>query len=183
MRALAILIVSATPCLAASGPFFSLGNTDFIVSLAFILFLGILAYRKVPGLLGGLLDRRAAGIQTELDEAKALREEAQTVLAGFERRQREIEEHARHIVRNAKDEARMAAIQAKEDLKVSMARRVAAAEERIASARARVERDVRDEAVRVAVAAARDVILGQMTPQARDRLVDEAIVTVGTGMR
>ncbi len=182
MRFLALLLLSTTPCLAASGPFVSLGNTDFIVLLAFIVFLGILIYFKVPGLLGGLLDKRAAGIRAELDEAKALREEAQTVLAGFERRQREVHEQAERIIEHAKEEARIVAAQAKEDLKASVARRIAAAEEQIASARAKVEKEVREEAIRVAVAAARDVIVDQMTPEASGRLVDEAIVAVEAKM-
>ena len=182
MRSFAILLISATPCIAASGPFFSLGNTDFIVLLAFIAFLGILAYFKVPGLLGGLLDKRAAGIRAEIDEAKALREEAQTVLAGFERKMREVQQHSERIIKHAKEDAQLAAVQAKESLEGAMARRIAAAEEQIASAQARVAREVRDEAIRVAVAAARVVIAGQMTPEASGRLVDEAIDTVRTTM-
>ncbi len=180
MRILAILLVSATPGFAASGPFFSLANTNFIVLLAFLLFVGVLVYLKVPRLLAGLLDKRAEGIRAELEEAKALREEAQTVLAGFERKQLEVQEHSERIVERAKEEARTAAAKAKEDLKVSVARRIAAAEEQISSVRAKVEKEVRDEAIRVAVAAARKVIASNLTPEARGRLIDEAIVTVET---
>ena len=68
--------LAASPALAATGPFFSLRNTDFIVLLAFLLFLGILVYFKVPSLLVGMLDKRSEGIKTELEEARALREEA-----------------------------------------------------------------------------------------------------------
>jgi len=52
----------ASPALAASGPFFSLRNTDFVVLLGFLLFLGVLVYFKVPQMLTGQLDKRAAGI-------------------------------------------------------------------------------------------------------------------------
>lgn len=173
-----LLALTATPAYAASGPFFSLANTNFVVLIAFLLFIGILVYLKVPGLLGGLLDKRADAIRAELDEAKALREEAQTVLAGYERKQREVEEHSARIVEHAKEEARLAAEQAKEDLKASMARRIAAAEDQIASAQAKVVKDVRDQAVTVAVAAAREVIAKQLTAAAGNKLIDEAIGTV-----
>ncbi|MEM7521507.1 MAG: ATP F0F1 synthase subunit B, partial [Pseudomonadota bacterium] len=66
MRTTLIALLSlgvATPALAADGPFFSLGNTDFVVLLGLIVFLAILAYFKVPGLIGGMLDKRAADIQ------------------------------------------------------------------------------------------------------------------------
>ena len=85
-----IAIMAASPALAASknpfsADFYKLSNTDFIVAVAFFLFIGVLFYFKVPTLLGGLLDKRAEGIKSELDEARALREEAQSVLASYER--------------------------------------------------------------------------------------------------
>ena len=82
--------LSAGPALAASGPFISLKNTDFVVLLAFILFVGFLVYMKVPNFLGRKLDERAAGIKADLDEARALREEAQTLLASYERKQKDV---------------------------------------------------------------------------------------------
>lgn len=174
----AVFALTASPAFAAKGPFISLANTDFIVLLAFLLFVGILVYLRVPVILSGLLDKRADGIRAELNEAKALREEAQTVLASYERKQREVAEQSKRIVEHAREEARLAAEQAKEDLKASMARRIAAAEDQIASAQAKVVREVRDQAIQVAVAAARDVIARQMTAADGDKLVDEAIVTV-----
>ncbi|MCP3971667.1 MAG: F0F1 ATP synthase subunit B [Rhodobacteraceae bacterium] len=177
-KLIALLALTATPAFAASGPFFSLANTNFIVLLAFLLFVGILVYLKVPGLLGGLLDKRANAIRAELNEAKALREDAQSVLASYERKQREVAEHSARIVEHAKEEARVAAEQAKEDLKASIARRIASAEDQIASAQAKVVREVRDEAVTVAIAAAREVVARQMTAAAGNKLIDEAISTV-----
>ncbi len=173
-----LLSLAATPAFAAKGPFFSLSNTDFVVSIGFLIFIGILVYLKVPGLLGGMLDKRAEGIRAELDEAKALREEAQTVLASYERKSREVQEQSERIVEHAKEEARIAAEQAKEDLAASMARRIAAAEDQIASAQAKVVKEVRDEAVTVAVNAAREVIAKQMTAAQGNKLVDDAIATV-----
>ena len=99
----------ASPAFAADGPFFSLRNTDFVVLIAFLLFVGILVYLKVPGLLMGMLDKRAEGIKTELDEARALREEAQTLLASYERKQKEVQAQADRIVAAAKEEAVAAA--------------------------------------------------------------------------
>ncbi|MEC7256422.1 MAG: ATP F0F1 synthase subunit B, partial [Pseudomonadota bacterium] len=81
LLAIALASLTASPALAASGPFFSLDNTNFIVLLAFILFIAILFYFKVPGKIAEMLDKRAAGIKSDLDEARALREEAQTLLA------------------------------------------------------------------------------------------------------
>lgn len=181
MRNLLALILAtgiASPALAASGPFFSLGNTDFVVLLAFIVFIGILVYFKVPGMIGGQLDARAEGIQKELDEARELREDAQTLLASYERKQKEVKEQAERIVAHAREDAAAAAAQAKEDLKVSIARRLAAAEDQIASAEASAVKEVRDTAVVVAVQAANEVIAKQMTADKASGLIDSAIAEV-----
>jgi len=181
IKALALLLtVSAQPALAASGPFFSLGNTDFVVLLGFLLFIGVLLYFKIPTLLGGLLDKRAQGIRDELDEAKALREEAQTLLASYERKQKEVQEQADRIVEAAKKDAILAADQAKEDLKASIARRLAAAQDQLASAEAGAVKEVRDTAVTVAIAAANDVIAKQMTAKNGAALIDDAISEVSS---
>ena len=120
MKRLSVLFaLMASPALAASGPFFSLRNTDFIVTLAFLVFIGILIYYKVPGIVGGLLDKRAEGIRADLEEARRLREEAQEIYASYERRQREVKGQADEIVANAKREAIAQADKAKADLATS----------------------------------------------------------------
>ncbi|AXI53420.1 ATP F0F1 synthase subunit B [Sulfitobacter sp. JL08] len=177
---LAILMTfaAASPVMAASGPFFSLKNTNFIVLIAFILFFAVLYYFKVPSLIAGMLDKRATGIESELEEARSLREEAQTLLASYERKQKEVQEQASRIVSAAKEEANVAAEQAKADLAKSITRRLAAAEDQIESAKTAAIRDVRDQAVVVAVAAARDVIAKQMTAAEGNALIDAAIAEV-----
>ena len=176
---LSIIIASlANPVFAASGPFISLSNTNFVVLLAFLLFVGLLIYLKVPGKLNGMLDERAKGIQSELDEARSLREEAQSILAEYERKQKEVQEQANRIIEAAKEEAAEAAVQAKADIKTSIARRLAAEEDRIASAEASAVKEVRDSAIVVAVAAARDVVAKQMTAASGNQLIDDAISQV-----
>jgi len=165
----------ASPALAATGPFISLGNTDFVVLLAFILFIAVLFYFKVPTMIAGMLDSRAAGIKTELDEAKSLREEAQTLLASYERKQKDVQEQADRIVAAAKDDAQRAADQARADLATSLERRLAAAKEQIASAQAAAIKEVRDQAAMIAIAVAREVIAKQMTAVEANKLIDDGI--------
>ncbi|GHC63155.1 F0F1 ATP synthase subunit B [Neogemmobacter tilapiae] len=168
----------ASPAFAATGPFFSLRNTDFVVLLAFLLFVGILVYMKVPGKVTGMLDARAEQIKAELAEARALREEAKELLGSYDRKAREVQEQSARIVASAKEEAMAAAAQAKEELKVSIARRLAAATDRIASAEAAAVREVREKAVNVAVAAATEVLAAQATKEKAQSSIDDAIIQV-----
>ena len=179
LRLAALFTLAAGPALAAGDkPFFSLANTDFVVLIGFLCFIGVLVYFKEPGKITGMLDKRATDIQTELDEARALREEAQTLLAQYERKQRDVQDQADQIVAHARDEAAAAAELAKEDIKSSIARRLQAAEDKIASAEASALREVRDRATEIAVAAAGEVVAKQMDAAQADSLIEDAIATV-----
>lgn len=180
MRIIAIpFVLAATPALAAEGAFFTLTNTNFVVMVAFLLFVGVLVYLKVPGILAGMLDKRAAGIRAELDEAKALHEEAQTILAGYERKKVEVEELAERIVERAKVEAEEAAEAAKAALAASIDRRLRAAQDQIASAQTAAVREVRDRAIEIAVAAAGQVMASSMTEKAADDMIGAAMAEIG----
>lgn len=181
MRSLTLIAaagLTASPALAASGPFFSLGNSDFVVLIAFVIFAGILVYFKVPGLLGGMLDQRAETIRKELDEARTLREEAQALLADFQRQQVDVKEEADRIVAAAKRDAEAMAEQAKADLEKSIARRLAAAEEQIATAEKNAVREVRNTAIAVSVSAAGKILASNMDAERANALIDTAIADV-----
>jgi F-type H+-transporting ATPase subunit b len=172
--------LAAAPAVAATGdyPWVSLRNTDFVVLIAFAIFAGILVYFKVPGMLAGMLDKRADTIRNELDEARALREEAQTLLAEFERKQKDVQDEAQRIVAQAKSDAEASAAQAKKDLAQTIERRMKAAEDQIASAEESAVREVRDRAVQVAIAAAADVIARQLGPDESAELIDRSLEVV-----
>jgi F-type H+-transporting ATPase subunit b len=155
-----------------------LENTDVVVGIAFVLFIGVLWYFNVHNLLARALDRRADRIRGELDEARRLREEAQSLLASYERKQKEVDGQVQDIISHARTEAEESAAQARKDLEVSIQRRLRAAEEQIQSAEDSALRSVRDEAIRVAVAAAGEAIAKNMSPEARAKLTDEGIRTV-----
>lgn len=167
--------LAATPALAAGGPFFSLYNTNFVVTIAFLVFVGILLWKNVPKLLGRMLDDRAQMIRNELDEARLLREEAQALVASYDAKMKEVAEQSARIVASAKDDAKAAAVQAKADLQASIARRVAAAEDQINAAVKSAELAVRNEAIAVSVAVAAEVLSKQMTKDGAAASVEAAI--------
>lgn len=170
-----VAALTAAPVAAASGPFFSLHNTDFIVTLGFLLFVGILLYYRIPSVIARMLDQRAEGIRNDLEQAKALREEAKAIFASYEQRQREVGLLAEDIVANARREAEMSAIKAQEDLNASIARRLKTAEEQITAAENDAVRAVRDQAVSVAVSVASELLAQQSDAASRSAGIDAAI--------
>ena len=154
-------------------------DSYFVVGLAVVIFLGIVAYFGVHKLIGGALDSRAERIRNELDEVRRLREEAQATFAQFERKSREVDAQAQEIIDHAKREAEQAAEKAKADLEASIERRLKQAEEQIGMAEAKALREVRNRAVEVAIAAAGEVIAKKMPDDKADALIDDAIKRVG----
>ena len=141
-----------------------LNNTNIVVGIGFVIFLAILVYYKVPAMLAAKLDERSVRIRADLDEARALRDEAQALLAAYERRQKEVAVQAEEIVTAARQEALRAAEAAKVDIRATVDRRLATATEQIAAAEQAAVREVKDRAVALAVAAAGDVLKAGLKP-------------------
>ena len=99
-------------------------------------------------------------------------------MSSYDKKQKDVQEQSDRIIAGARDEAMAAAAKAKDDLKASIARRLAAAVDQIASAEAKAISAVRQQAVQVAVAAAGDVLKGQMTADAASGSIDAAIAQV-----
>lgn len=153
-------------------------NETFWVGLAFVIFVAAV-YRPVSRKMGAALDDRTQRIKEELDEAVRLREEAQALLAGYERRQNEALKEAEDILAHAREEAERQTRQAGEALEELIRRREAQAVERIARAEEEATADVRNAAVELAIAATRKLISSELEEEQQQALVDEAIGELG----
>lgn len=151
-----------------------LEDPTFWVAVAFAGFV-ILAAKPVTRALFGALDARAARIRAEIEEATALREEAQKTLAESKRKQRDALKAAEEILEHAKAEAVRLREQAEQDLEASLARREQVALENIAQAEAQALREVRDQAVEVALEATAKLISENLDQNRSDKMIDQAI--------
>jgi len=153
-------------------------DSSFITALSFFGFIGLLLYFGVWGRATAALDARAEGIKTELEEARKLREEAQALLAQYQRKQRDAEEEAQEIVSQARHEAERLAAETKQKLDEQVARRTALAEQKIAMAEAQAAKEVRDAATEVAITAAAKVLAETSDDARQDALIDESLAQV-----
>jgi F-type H+-transporting ATPase subunit b len=150
-------------------------DTYFWTALALIAFFGILLYFKVPDSVGKSLDARADQIRKELDDARRMREEAQQLLADYQRRSKEAEEEAREIVAQAKREAETLAAETRRALAETVERRTKSAEEKIARAEAQAIGEVRSAAVDVAIATAEKILRSKVAGTDADALIEGSI--------
>ncbi|HUD52770.1 ATP F0F1 synthase subunit B [Parvibaculum sp.] len=152
-----------------------LATGEFWVLVALIIFIAIAIYMKVPGMLAGVLDKRSNEIANELDQARRLREEAQTLLASYQRRQAEAMKEADEIVVQAKAEAERLAAETRANLKALVERRQQVAEDKIAQAEKQALQEVRAVAAEIAVGAAQKLIAEKVDATKDATLVESAI--------
>ncbi len=148
------------------------------VLVSFVLFVALLVYYKIPNKLAKALDNRAGKIHAELEEARRLREEAQTILADYQRKQRDAEKEAEDIIAMARREARFYAEESHKALNEALQRRVKLAEEKIARAEEQAVQDIRSKSVDAAVAAAEMLIARELKGKSAEDLVDKSIKDV-----
>jgi F-type H+-transporting ATPase subunit b len=133
-------------------------DAEFFVAASFFIFLGVLGYFGVHKKLIEALDHRRDRIKAELDEARRLREEAQTLLAHYQQKQKEAESEAAAILTGAKADAERMAVEAEQKMNEFVARRTKMAEAKIAQAEVQALADVRAAAADAAVAAAERIL-------------------------
>lgn len=146
----------------------------FWVAVAFVLLM-VLGAKKVYAIACDALDQRADDIKNQIDEAQRLREEAQDLLASYERKQRDAASEAEGIVQHAREEAERLSKKAADDLARSLKRREAQAMDRIAQAEAQASLEVRVQAVEIATQAAEKLLAEKATGAKADALIDQAI--------
>jgi F-type H+-transporting ATPase subunit b len=155
-------------------------DAEFWVAVAFVVFLGGLIYLGVHEMMLKFIDQRRDKIKAELDEARRLKEEAQALLAQYQRKQREAEQEAAAIIAGATAEAERMMAEAKAKMEEFVARRGKMAEAKIAQAEAQAVADVRAAAAEAAVSAAEKILTLTVKGDVADRLVAKGIDEVKT---
>ena len=155
-----------------------LRTPEFWVAVSFVVFMLIVWKAGAFSAMGKGLDDRAGRIRAELDEAKALREEAERVLADYTRRRNEAEKEAAEIVQAAKAEAERLSGEAAAKLDDFVKRRTAMAEQRIAQAEAQAAADVRAAAADAAVRASEVILREAVSGKQGGALLENSLAEV-----
>jgi len=149
------------------------------VAVATGLFVALVLYLKVPAMIAAALDARAKVIAGELDAARRLAEEAQALLAAYQRRTANAQAEIQEILAHAQAETHALAQEMQAVMAAQVEYRGKLAEEKIARAEAQAVYEVRAMAAEVAIAAARQLITARLTPEKASALVAQGIKDVG----
>lgn len=155
----------------------ALQTPDFWVAVGFLVFVSMVVKPAWKAISSGL-DSRAEKIKASLDEAASLREEVQSLLADYQRRQRDATREVDEMLANAQAEAERTAKEAADSLVDSLKRREQLALDKIAQAEADAMLAVRNTAIDVAVSATQRILTEQLDDAAATQLIDNAIAEV-----
>ncbi len=150
-------------------------DPTFWVAIAFLLFVALLIYFKLPSMITGVLDSRAEKIKNDLDEAEALLMEAQDLLANYQKKQRDAAGEVAVIRANAVKEAKRMAEHGEERLTGHLKRREKLAVERIAQAEAKALDDLKARTVDIALDATHKLLASKVSTDKFDVMLNEAI--------
>ena len=154
----------------------------FWVTVAVALFLAAFGRRILRAITGGL-DRRAAGIQSALDEAQRLRREAETMLRDAERRQKDAMDAAHRLMADATQRAARLAAELAREAADANARREKVVSDRIAAAQDEAVKEVRAAATDLAVGAVARLLRAELDAAQDAAMIDGAIAAIPSQLR
>jgi F-type H+-transporting ATPase subunit b len=153
-------------------------DASFWALVALLIFFALLVWLKVPGQVAAVLDRRSEKIRDELEEARKLREEAQELLAEYQRKRKEAEKEAEAIVGAAQREAELLADEARRKTDEFVTRRTKLAEQKIAQAESQAFAEVKASAVDIAVEAAKSILIEKASGKSAESLFNKGVEEV-----
>jgi F-type H+-transporting ATPase subunit b len=145
------------------------------VAISFLLFVGLILYFKVPGMIVKALDSRSSSIARELEEARKLRAEAESLLADYKRRAANAESEAAAILDQAEREAAAYAKESRAAFDEMIARRLAVAEQKIKLEEEKARKQIRAQAAELAIAAAEQLIEQKVTGKVAENMITASL--------
>lgn len=156
--------------------FLNPAEAEFWVGAGLLIFLAIVIFvAKAPRLIAAALDSQVAKIQSDLDEAARIREEAQRLLAQLQAEREAAQRQAQDMLAAAQEQVQQFEADAKAKLEEGLARRQKLSEQRIKVAEARAEAEVRAAAAELAAKMAEQVLIQRIAGAKSDPLIDKAI--------
>src|SRR6478609_10124154 len=150
------------------------------ISIAIIVVIAILVWKKVPAAIGKALDTKIALIRDQLAEAESLRKKAEALKAEYEAKSASADKDREALLERAKHEANEIVAKAKTDAEALIERRTRMAEDKIAAEERTAIEQLRAAAADAAMRAAAKIIAERHDATTDAKLVDQAIKEIAS---
>ena len=168
---------------AGSKKMVSLDNTDFVVLISFLIFVGILIYFKVPSIVGAFLDKRSNDIQSEIEKAGEILEEAKKILSSIEADHIRTSETIGQMVQSAKSRAGDDEEKAKKNIEELMRNKLISAEGQVLSSERKILEEIEGRAIDLSIEKVRMKLSKSISGSDYDNQFDLSIQSIENGLK
>ena len=145
------------------------------ISLAMLVVIAIIVWKRVPAAIGRALDAKIAQIREQLAEAESLRKEAEALKAEYAAKAKSADKDRDALLERARHEALDIVAKAKSDAEALVGRRTRMAEDKIAAEERAAIEQLRAAAAEAAAKAAARLIAERHDAATDEKLVNQAI--------
>ena len=168
---------------AGSKKMISLDNTDFVVLISFLIFVGVLVYFKVPAIVASFLDKRSEDIQNEIEKASEILEEAKEILSSIEADHIRTSETIEKMVMTAKDRAGEEEEKAKKHIEELMKSKLLSAEGQVRSSERKILEEIEARAIDLSIEKVREKLSKSLSGNDYDKHFDSSIQSIEKGLK
>ena len=168
---------------AGSKKMISLDNTDFVVLISFLIFVGVLVYFKVPAIVASFLDKRSEDIQNEIEKASEILEEAKEILSTIEADHIRTSETIEKMVITAKDRAEEEEEKAKKHIEELMKSKLLSAEGQVRSNERKILEEIEARAIDLSIEKVREKLSKSLSGNDYDKHFDSSIQSIEKGLK
>ncbi len=168
---------------AGSKKIVSLDNTDFVVLISFLIFVGVLVYFKVPSIVGAFLDKRSNDIQNEIEKAGEILEEAKKILSSIEADHIRTSETIGQMVQTAKSRARDEEEKAKKNIEELMKNKLISAEGQVLSNERKILEEIEGRAIDLSIEKVRMKLSKSLSNVDYNNQFDASIQSIEIGLK
>ena len=168
---------------AGSKKLISLDNTDFVVLISFLIFLGVLVYFKVPSIVGAFLDKRSNDIRNEIEKAGKILEEAKKILSSIEADHIRTSETIGQMVQSAKSRAGEDEEKAKKNIEELMKNKLVSAEGQVMSNERKILEEIEGRAIDLSIEKVRMKLSKSLSSSDYDNQFDSSIQSIEKGLK
>tara|TARA_A100001035_G_scaffold51729_1_gene37725 strand:+ start:672 stop:1280 length:609 start_codon:yes stop_codon:yes gene_type:complete len=168
---------------AGSKKMVSLDNTDFVVLISFLIFVGILIYFKVPSIVGAFLDKRSNDIQSEIEKASEILEEAKKILSSIEADHKRTSETIGQMVETARSRAGEEEEKAKKNIEELMKNKLISAEGQVMSNERKILDEIEDRAIDLSIEKVKVKLSQSLSSSDYDNQFNASIQSIEKGLK
>ncbi len=150
-------------------------DATFWVMISFFVFLGLLAYFKIPNKIKTTLEQNISNIKNQIDEANKLKEDAKNILTEHEKRISNSKSEVEHMISKASEEAEKSVIKTNQNFHNLMETRKKNAEERIKQLKNQALKDIKNASVKIAIESVEKLIKNSMDKSKLNKIYSSSI--------